>query len=216
VRSPLITAIVLGLSAAAVAQDRRELRPGAGPWLPDMPVLVRPFQASGRAIEVTTKGLRVRVEPLDDAARATHFELRTRLGRDPFPTRDAYPPGYTVFAVSLFNGAGTQVSYSPGMGTCTDGLGRPVRLMQADQIYDLLRAVHAGHADTDQAAAAAMDAFHVRDIVLEPGQQVTRLLAFEGASAKTERILLWLDQLSIGRDELRLQFPFVNAATPAD
>ena len=105
----------------------------AGRLMPDRSATAS-MQVSGRVIDVTQRGVRIRVEPLDTAQVTEWFRTRTRSGRAslnleaallepddgsgeaPKPrarTRAAQP--LMVFALSIENGSGDDVTYIPAM-----------------------------------------------------------------------------------------------------
>jgi hypothetical protein len=184
--------------------------PGGGPYVVDPASIMPPYQISGRAGEITIKGVRVRVEPLDDARRATYFQVRTRIGVDPFPTRSIYPPGFNVFAVSIQNGSGKDLSFTPALANCRDDRERDVRLLSEDDLFDRFRSIYAGEMNPEKSAIAALAAFHVGPLLLEHGQSVTKLIVAEATKPNAQRLTLFLDEMQVGPEELRLRFPFVS------
>ena len=181
--------------------------------MPDLAVMAPPFETRGDAASLDSKGLLIRVEPLDESRRDTFFRLRSALGRDPIPRRDSAPKGFTVFEVSLQNHSGVQASFAPALTQCWLDKDRDLRLLDTDQTLDLLRGVHATHPFPDQAAVDGLDAFHVTSVVLDNGESVSRLLVFRNQPTRTRQVSLDIEA-QVGGEEVRAHFQFLVLESP--
>src|SRR5688572_7203848 len=184
--------LALGPGSRAEEAGERFLRPDAQVMLP-------PYQVRGGAVELAMNGVRLRVEPLDERRRETWLELRGGLGFDPLPKIERYPKGFTVFEIALENLSGQQATFTPNLVTCRLDKDLEVRLIQEDQLLDLLRAGHGEGLDAAQAAFDGLSAFHVAPLILEHGQRAARLMVFEGPPLKARQLSLELDHLFIGQ-----------------
>lgn len=207
---PRLTLLLFSLALVAAPAARAGEKPPPGWFRPDPSATQPPYTIVGSAFEVTSKGVRVRVEPLDDAQRKAYLTLRTSLGVDPFPTRAQYPAGPNIFAVSIQNGSASDLTYQPTLSQLFRNRDHEVFPIAADQLFTFLRSGLQAAEDPDQAAIRALDIFHAHRLTLKPGESATRLLVFEAAPPGTTQVLLLLDQITVGAEEVRLAFPLVT------
>lgn len=202
--------LVLGFAGAPVAgrSPTAERR-----LTPDLASMGPPFEVHGSAVSLESRGVLLRVQPLDEARRGSYFALRTALGRDPFPDRSEAPEGYTVFEVSLRNRSGRQLSYAPGLTQCFLDRDRELRRVEMDQALGILRLAVKDSPEPDQAAVDHLAAFHVSPLILEDGETASRVLAFRGQATRTGRLRLDLE-LVVGDEELRPHFQFTVLGLP--
>jgi hypothetical protein len=197
---PLVGALAL-LPAAAAADPPWRKPPKVEPRiLPDPEGLEPPFVAVGDAVELSARGLSIRIEGLSEAERGAFFELRTDLARDPLPARAAFPEGFTVFELSFRNLSGRPFRFQPALTACrwtSDNELLPVHL---DMVFEMLRALHHGAADADQRSVEDLKHFHVEPLELKHGQSATRLLIYEGHPGKAKKLTLELGPLFLGSE----------------
>jgi hypothetical protein len=201
-----LLAVLAGAAAAPVLAPEVRLEP-------DRAVMGAPFETQGQAASLDSKGLLIRVEPLDEARRDTYFKLRSALGRDPLPRRDRAPKGYTVFEVSLHNHSGMQASFAPALAQCWLNKDRELRRLDADHVLDLLRVIHSSHPFPEQAAVDGLEAFHLTSVVLDNGQSVSRLLVFRDQPTRTPKVSLDLEA-QVGGEEIRAHFQYLIDEAP--
>lgn len=211
IAAPAGPLVLAALFAAGVAAPSTAGRRDAveRPIVPDRAAVSPPYEVDGLALGLTAKGVRIRVEPLDERRRETWFALRSRLPGDPLPKREAYPTGFAVFELSFLNNSSTTLHFAPNLTTCWHSRDHELRPLHLDQVIDLVRALYVGAGDATQEAVDGLRAFHVEPLALEPGRRVSRLLVFRGPPAQARDLTLDLGRLQIGSDTLTPRFPFL-------
>lgn len=182
-------------------------------------------QVRGGAVDRTSGGIRIRVEPLTAAQVADWFRSRTRTGDLALPIdgsvmdpADAQPvqarpksrkPGapLTVFAVSFENGSGEHVTFVADLSSLTDEHGDEHAPLPADWLRNIMRQAYSATADPDRAADDAMGAIHSGALILKEGQRASRLLIFP-PEPKAKKLILTLGHIAVGARDVSPAFAF--------
>ncbi len=200
-RTILLAAILLAALPAGAGRETAE-----PVVVPDVEAL-EPTSAevAGETVRIHVGGILVQVRHLDERQRADFFRQRSRLRRDPFPPRAAYPAGFTVFELSFLNGTKQEFQFSPGMASIVIGSRREREPYDIGSLYTFFDQVFQG----DPAAVEnALAAIYTRTVLLNPGERTSQLLVFEGLPRRTRRFTLNLDFLHLGSGSQDLAVPF--------
>jgi hypothetical protein len=195
---------------------------GARSILPDRAAAAG-AQVRGNAVDRTSGGIRIRVEPLAPAQVADWFRSRTRTGdlalpmdgsvmdpADGQPAPKGKKPGapLTVFAVSFENGSGEHVTFVADLSSLTDEHGDEHAPLPADWLRNIMRQAYSATADPDRSADEAMGAIHAGPLILKHGQRASRLLIFP-PKPKAKKLVLTLGHLAVGARDVSPAFAFV-------
>ena len=182
--------------------------------VPDPEGLAPPFVRVGDAVELTAKGISLRIKALTEPERQAYFELRTDLPRDPLPPRAAFPEGFTVFEVSFRNQSGSPMRFQPSLTACRWGKDNELLPVHLDMVFDMLRALHHGRPNKDDLAVLGLRWFHVEPLVLKHGEGATKLLVYEGYGRRAKSLTLELGPLLVGIDSFSPAVDFLLLHPP--
>jgi hypothetical protein len=167
-----------------------------------------PLEIQGNVVTFPAgPGVQGRVRPLSELERGTFFRMRARVPGDPFPPREVYPEGFTVFEVSFLNASRKEFQFSPGMASISAKKGR----LQDWDPFDIgaLYSYFSRVFQSDETAVErALDAVYTRTTILEPGKRMTRLLVFEGLPKRARRFKLHLDFMHLGSSSVDVAIPY--------
>ena len=205
----LVAAPVCAKDKQQGQRDERKLP--AVHLVPDATGLAPPLQLTETgAFDITSNGLRLRVEPLSEAERETYFRLRTSEGMNVLPSVEGVDP-FTVFSLSIENGTGNDVTFLASMTELRDQNDASVSPIPADTLGSLFRAVFDHAKNPDQAAHEALACIHSQALILRHGERATRLLVFPPPPRGAKHVDLNVEELQVGQQVLAPTFPFVVA-----